>query len=55
MNSKIKECFAPHALYHSLFGLGLGLLIAYFFSSVVNIWLAVILMVIAVVLDYFRK
>ncbi len=55
MPAKFKDCFTPHAFYHSLFGLGLGLLLANYFAGLVNIWIALVLMAIAVVLDYMRK
>ncbi len=55
MNAKIKECFTPHVMMHSLFGLGLGLFLVSFFPSLASLWLGVGLMVVATVLDYMRK
>ena len=55
MNDKMKECFTPHVLMHSLFGLGLGLLLVSFVPSLANLWLGVGLMVVAAVLDMMRK
>ena len=55
MTEKMKSCFAPHVLMHSLFGLGLGLLLATWFAGLRVIWLAVVLMVVSVVLDMMRK
>lgn len=55
MNANIKECFTPHVLMHSLFGLGLGLLLVSFMPSLANLWLGVGLMVVATVLDMMRK
>ncbi len=55
MEDKMKECFAPHAIYHSLFGLGLGYLLAALFPVLANIWLGVVLMVVAIALDKMRK
>jgi len=55
MNNKMKSCFSGHVMMHSLFGLGLGLLFATWFTALRSIWLAVILMVLAVVLDMMRK
>lgn len=55
MNEKMKECFAPHTMMHSLFGLGLGVVLATLFPSLQMIWLGVGIMVVAVVLDMMRK
>ena len=55
MDKKMKECFTPHVLMHSLFGLGLGLLLVSWFPSLAMAWLGIVLMVVAVVLDYMRK
>ena len=55
MNKKMKECFTPHIALHSLFGLGLGLLLAGLFSGLAMPWLGVVLMVVAVALDAMRK
>ena len=55
MSEKMKECFTPHVLMHSLFGLGLGILIAYLVPQLANLWLGVVLMAIAIVLDVVRK
>ncbi len=55
MNEKMKQCFTPHAMMHSLFGLGLGLLLATLISGLRLVWLAVVVMVVAVVLDMMRK
>lgn len=55
MNEKMKECFRPHVLMHSLFGLGLGLLLAAVFEGLRQAWLGLVLMVVAVVLDFMRK
>lgn len=56
INGKMKDCFTPHVLMHSLFGLGLGLLLAHFWNSLsANVWIGVIVMVVAVVLDMMRK
>lgn len=51
----MKECFAPHALMHGLFGLGLGILLVSLFPSLALAWLGLVLMVVAVALDYMRK
>lgn len=55
MNAKMKACFTPHIYMHSLFGLGLGLLLASLFASLANIWLALVILVIAVAWDTMRK
>ena len=58
MNAKMQECFKPHVLMHSLFGLGLGLLVAHFWTAsvvVTNVWVGVGVLVVAVVLDVARK
>jgi len=54
-NPKIKECFTPHIYMHSLFGLGLGILIASLWSGVSKWWIGVIVMAVATVLDMMRK
>jgi len=55
MNAKIKSCFTPHVLMHSLFGLGLGLLLSALIPSLANVWLGIIIVVVALVLDTMRK
>ena len=55
MNEKMKACFTPHIVMHSLFGLGLGFLLAGLFSGLAMPWLGVLIMVVAVVLDMLRK
>ena len=55
MNDKMKTCFTPHVMMHSLFGLGLGLLLASLFQGLATVWLGIVLMIVAVVLDMFRK
>jgi carbon starvation protein CstA len=56
MNDKMKECFTPHALMHSLAGLGVGLVVAHFWSDLsANVWVGVGVIVVAVVLDMMRK
>ncbi len=53
---KMKDCFAPHVLMHSLFGLGLGLVLAHFWTNLsANVWIGVGAMVVAVALDMLRK
>lgn len=55
MNSKMKSCFTPHVMMHSLFGLGLGLLVAAWWPSLASVTVGVVVMVVAVALDYMRK
>jgi len=55
MNAKIKSCFTPHVLMHSLFGLGLGLLLSALIPSLSNVLLGVIIIVVALGLDMMRK
>lgn len=55
MDKKMKECFTPHIVMHSLFGLGLGVLIVSLFPGLAVAWYGVVLMVIVVVWDAMRK
>ncbi|MDE2025523.1 MAG: hypothetical protein KGJ07_03450 [Patescibacteria group bacterium] len=55
MDKKMKSCFTGHIVMHSVFGLGLGLLLASWFQGLANMWLGLGLMVIAVILDAMRK
>jgi hypothetical protein len=56
MNAKMKSCFTPHAMMHSLFGLGLGLFLAAVIPSLAMYWwLGVVVMVVAFVWDWMRK
>lgn len=55
MDAKMKSCFTPHVIMHSLFGLGLGVLIVSLFPSLAMWWIGVVLMVVAIVLDMMRK
>ena len=55
MDKKMKECFTPHAMMHSLFGLGLGMTLVSLFPSFGVLWLGLLVMVVAVVLDMTRK
>ena len=55
-SEKMKACFTPHVMMHSLFGLGLGFFLAHFWTSLSsNVWIGVVLMVVAVVLDATRR
>lgn len=55
MNAKMKACFTPHVMMHSLFGLGLGLLIAALVPSLSNVMTGLVVMAVAFVLDAMRK
>lgn len=55
MNAKTKDCFKPHVLMHSLFGLGLGLVLAALAPFNGLIWAGLLLMLLAFALDYMRK
>jgi len=55
MNSKMKSCFTPHVMMHGLFGVGLGIILVGLFPGLNSLWVGLILLVIAVVLDGMRK
>lgn len=55
MNAKMKACFAPHVIMHSLLGFGLALVLASFIPALANLWLGLVLMVVAVIADMMRK
>lgn len=55
MNAKVKSCFTSHVLMHSLFGLGLGMLLSSLIPSLANVWLGIIVIVVAMGLDLARK
>ncbi len=55
MNAKMRSCFTAHIAMHSLFGLGLGILLATAVTGLRTVWLGVVLMVVAVILDMMRK
>ena len=49
-----EECFKPHTMLHSLFGLGLGLLVAALFnlSGMTGVVLGLVVMAVAFVSDF---
>ncbi len=51
----MKSCLTPHVMMHSLFGLGLGLLLASVIPSLANVLLGIAIMVVAFALDAMRK
>ena len=55
MDKKIKECFQLHVLMHALFGLGLGIFLVVLVPQLLNLWVGLGLMAVAVVLDFMRK
>ncbi len=55
MNEKMRSCFTPHVMMHSLFGLGLGLLLVAIIPGLRNVWLGLVVMAVAVALDMTRK
>lgn len=55
MQGKMKECFTPHVLMHSLVGLGIGLVLADIWSGLAKAWIGVVLIVIGALLDFARK
>ncbi len=48
----MKECTKPHALVHSLAGLGVGLIVAALAPNLATVMYGIIVVVVAVVLDY---
>jgi len=55
MSEKTKACFTPHVMMHSLFGLGLGVLLVAIIPGLRSAWLGLVLMAVAVALDATRK
>ncbi len=55
MQGKMKDCFTPHAFMHNFMGLGFGLILAALFSGLRSVWLGILVIVVAAVLDYRRK
>jgi len=55
MNKKMKACFTGHVMLHSLFGLGLGIILATLIPPLQMVWLGFVILVIAVVGDAMRK
>ncbi len=51
----MKACFSPHVLMHSLFGLGLGVLLVSLMPQFGMVWIGLILMLASVLLDWMRK
>lgn len=55
MNKKMQACFSGHVIMHSLFGLGLGILLVSLIPSLDSAVLGLIIMVVAIILDAMRK
>jgi hypothetical protein len=55
LSKKMQACFTPHVMMHSLFSLGLGLLLASWFPGLANMWLGLVFMVVGVAWDMMRK
>jgi len=55
MNAKTKACFTPHVMMHSLFALGLGILLVSLMPSLGMWWLGLLLMVVGFLWDSMRK
>ena len=57
MDAKMKSCFTPHSMMHSLVGLGVGLFLAGLIPGLAinGVWLGLVIIVVAVFLDYNRK
>ena len=53
-NARLKSCTTPHAISHTLFGLGLGLVLVGLFSTLVTnaLMLGVIVVVVAMAWDF---
>lgn len=55
MDGKMKECFKPHTLMHSLAGLGLGIILVNLVPSLNSLLIGAAILIVAVVLDWMRK
>ncbi len=55
MKIDFKRCTSPHALSHSLAGLGIGLILVNYVPSLNNLMYGVIILVVAVVWDAMAK
>ncbi len=55
MDKKMKACFTPHVIMHSLFGFGLGILAVSIIPSLGMAWLGLIICVAVILLDMVRK
>ncbi len=55
MDAKMKACFTPHAMTHGLLGLGLGIVLVSLIPGLNSLWLGVVVVVVALVVDMMRK
>jgi hypothetical protein len=57
MNQKMKECMTPHALLHTLTGIGVGLILAGLSPGIYGmaVTLGVVLTGLGIVGEFFRK
>lgn len=55
MNAKMKACMTTHVMMHSLFGLGLGIFLASLIPALSIVWLGLVIMIVAIVIDAMRK
>lgn len=55
MDKMMKECFAPHTLMHSAFGLGLGIILVNLVPALNNLLIGVVVVVVALGVDMMRK
>jgi len=55
MNAKMKDCFTPHSMTHSLTGAGVGIIVANLIPSINSLMAGLIILVIGIVLDMTRK
>lgn len=55
MDKKMQQCFTPHVMMHSLFGLGLGIVLINLIPGLNMLWLGIVLIVVAIGWDMMRK
>jgi len=55
MKFDTKHCFTPHIIYHSIAGLGVGLILTALVPWFSNVLVGVVLIIAAIVLDATRK
>lgn len=55
MDKKMKECFTPHAMMHSLMGIGLGIILVNIIPGLNSLMLGVVIAAVAIILDMMRK
>ncbi len=55
MTDKMKKCFTPHVIMHSVVGLGIGLVIASLLPGLPLLWIGLGVIVVGTVLDVMQK